>query len=103
MIESLCLFTGEKEFYDMILGNFKNLLVYVSLSLMRTTQIEFENMIKDPEGFVNLSLDTCDKQKSMIVKTQAAKLLEQICDSVDGAVTFIAQFCCQAINSALDD
>ena len=36
---------------------------------MRTTKVEYEQMIKDPEQFVNLALDTCDKQKSKIVKT----------------------------------
>lgn len=58
-------------------------------------------MQKDPENFVHLALDTCDKQKSMIVKTQAAKLLEAICDNIDGAVSFVTLFCCQAISISL--
>ncbi len=48
----------------------------------------------DPDQFVNLALDTCDKQKSKVVKTQGAKLLEAICDNIDGAVSFITMFCC---------
>lgn len=51
-------------------------------------------MTKDPEQFVSLALDTCDKQQSKVVKTQAAKLLEAICDNIDGAVSFITLFCC---------
>jgi hypothetical protein len=51
-------------------------------------------MIKDPDQFVSLALDTCDKQTSKIVKTQAAKLLETICDSIDGAVSFVTLFAC---------
>lgn len=45
------------------------MLVNVCLTLMRTTKPEYEQMIKDPEQFVALALDTCDKQKSKIVKT----------------------------------
>jgi hypothetical protein len=58
---------------------------------------------EDPEGFVNLSLDVCDKQKSHIVKTQGAKLLEAICDNLDGAVYFVTLFACQTIHLALNN
>jgi len=51
-------------------------------------------MKNDPEQFVNLALDTCDKQTSRVIKTQGAKLLEAICDNIDGAVSFITIFCC---------
>jgi hypothetical protein len=37
----------------------------------------------------------------MIVKSQACKLLEHMCDNVDGAATCIATFACNAINLAL--
>ena len=46
-------------------------------------------------------MDTCDKQKSRIVKTQAAKLLEAMCDNVDGAVSFVTLFSCQSISLAM--
>jgi hypothetical protein len=45
------------------------MLVNVSLTLLRTSKSEIEQMIKDPESFVSLALDTCDKQKSKVVKT----------------------------------
>lgn len=54
-------------------------------------------MASDPDQFVSLALDTCDKQKSRVVKTHAAKLLETLCDSVDGAVSFVTLFCCQSL------
>lgn len=50
---------------------------------------------------MQLALDTCDKQKSKIVKTQAAKLLEAMCDNVDGAVSFVTLFSCQSISLAM--
>jgi len=58
---------------------------------------------KDPDQFVQLALDTCDKQQSKVVKTQAAKLIETLCDNVDGCVSFITLFCCQSINIALEE
>ena len=53
-----------------------------------------EMMTADPDQFVQLSLDICDKQKSRVAKTHAAKLLEAICDSIDGAVSFVTLFAC---------
>lgn len=78
------------------------LTVLVCLSLMRTNKHELEEMQgNDPEAFVNLALDTCDKQKSRVPKTQGAKLLEALCDNIDGAVSFVTLFCCQALSQAL--
>jgi len=50
---------------------------------------------------VNLALDCCDKQKSLVVKSQACKLLEHMCDNVDGAATCITTFACNVLNVAL--
>ena len=50
-------------------------------------------MYDNPANFVSLALDTCDKQKSNIVKTQAAKLIEGLCDNIDGSVTLTTYFC----------
>lgn len=62
---------------------------------------EAELIMNDPTEFVNLGLDCCDKQQSMIVKTQACKLLEHMCDNVDGAATCVTTFACNALNVAL--
>lgn len=58
-------------------------------------------MFENPQEFVNLALDTCDKQKSNTVKTQAAKLFEGLCDNIDGAVTLTSYFSIQALNMTL--
>lgn len=68
-METLALFVGEKEFFQLIVDKQRDLLVKVCLNLMRTTPQEYEEMTSDPEQFVNLALDTCDKQKSKVVKT----------------------------------
>ncbi len=99
-IECLVHFCTEQEFQDYLIAQSRSLIVGVSLNLMRTRESELQDMISDPESFVNLGLDTCDKQKSKVPKTQGAKLLEALCDNVDGAVSFLTLFCCQSINLA---
>jgi hypothetical protein len=84
---------GEKPFYETFSQCYKHLLVLVALNMIKTSKEEYEQMIKDPDQFVNLALDTCDKQSSKVIKTQGAKLLESICDNIDGAITFTTLFC----------
>lgn len=93
MIETLTIFIGEKEFYQIFSSSYKHLLVHVALNFLQTSKEEKEQMTEDPEQFVNLALDTCDKQNSKVVKTQGAKLLESLCDNIDGVVSFITIFC----------
>ncbi len=59
----------------------------VILPLLSTNKEEYQKMIEEPEEFVNLSLDTVDKQESNIPKTAAAQLLEMYCDHIDGSTT----------------
>lgn len=79
----------------------QNIVVQVCLNLIKFTKNEAEQMKDDPQEYINFSLDCCDKQNSMVPKTQACKLIESMCDNVDGAVTFISNLACSAINMAL--
>lgn len=58
-------------------------------------------MLHDSDDFVHLALDVCDKQESGIIKTQAAKLLESLCDNIEGTVSFLAIFVCNAMTWAM--
>ena len=60
-METLIQFVGEKEFFHLLIDKKNDILVRVCLNLMRTTQQEYEMMIEDPDQFVQLALDTCDK------------------------------------------
>ena len=68
-IDLLVLFCGEKDFQDEIQRHSRPLIVNVALPLLRTEVDELEEMKNDPEAFVNLALDTCDKQTSKVIKT----------------------------------
>jgi hypothetical protein len=68
-IETLVLYSGEMEFQEDLIKGSRPLLVHVAFNLLRTQQSELELLQNDPDEFVHLALDTCDKQKSRTVKT----------------------------------
>lgn len=84
-----------------IFANIKEqIIINTILPLLLTKKSELNDNKENPENFVNLALDMCDKQKSRICKTEAARLLEEICDRIDGSATFLFQFCTRAISYA---
>ena len=101
MIETLCIISADKKFSETFIVEMKNLVVQVCLNLIKFNRGEAENMVNDPQEYINFSLDCCDKQHSMVPKTQACKLIESLCDNIDGAVTYISNLCCSAIMRAL--
>lgn len=100
-LENLSLTTQYDNFKEIFFRFLPNLVLDVGLNLIKTTETERQQMYDDPQEFVNLALDTCDKQQSNVVKTQAAKLFEGLCDNIDGAVTVTSFFCIQGINMTL--
>jgi len=92
LVESLAFLTHlatYSEIYDLLSSCYKKLVFNVCLPLMRTTSQELEKFQNNPKEFVMLATDTCDDQKSKIAKTQAAQLLENICDNIDGSLKFV--------------
>ena len=101
LLEVLTILSGEQQYIDVFVANQTHIIVSVCLNLMQTTSQEASLIIQDPSEFVNLGLDCCDKQKSLTVKTQACKLLENMCDNVDSATTCVTTFACNALDLAL--
>jgi len=93
--------TEDNNFYQMFNQNKHSIISDIVLILLRTTTKELKSMKTDPQNFVNLAIDTCDMQDSEVPKTEAAKLLENLCDHIDGCLTFISIFCCEAIKYGL--
>lgn len=92
--------TVQLNFFYPIFAQVKDkLLVNVVLPLMASNVKEKCMMVADPDGFVNLALDLCDKQESGTSKTEAAKLLHTICQHIDGCYTFVYMICCQALSA----
>jgi len=73
----------------------------VCLPFIITTKSEIEKFVDDPEEFVALACDTCSEQKSKVIKTQASNLLDALCDTIDGAASFIVAFSFATIEYSL--
>ncbi len=90
----------DNNFYIMFSPNKQSIIVDIVLVMLRSSSKEIKSMSTDPENFVNLAIDACEKQESETCKTEAAKLLEALCDHVDGCLSFTSIFCCEAIKYA---
>ena len=103
ILETLQIAVREREFYHLFADHKEHILANVVFPLMCTTPDERQKLAEDPAEFVNLGLDTCDKQRSHTVKTQAAKLLEGFTDHIDGAGAFTLYFCLLYTSDAADE
>jgi len=91
----------EKELYSAFLNRRPYLVVDVCFPLLRTGTQEIVDMQEDPDQFANLALDTCQRQEFETVKTQAAQFLEQLCQNIDGYLSFTIFMCLQMIDFSL--
>lgn len=79
-----------QEFYSL-----KNVIIFdLGLGFMRTFSAELEEMTDNPTQFVRVALDTCDRQRLTVMKCQASKLVETMCDRVDGQLVETGKVCC---------
>lgn len=101
VIETMCITMSNMAYKYLYEPQAKNLFVNVCLCLIKLTTQDAEMMLSDPQEFNNFSLDCCDKQQSMVPKTQACKLIEAIIDNIEGSVIFIAKFALSALNVSL--
>jgi hypothetical protein len=98
LLDVIIIASGQSPFQEVFIQNKGKLLVSVCLNLIKTSEVEADLIFEDATEFVNLAIDSCDKQKSETPKTHACKLFESMCDNVDGSTTLAALFCCNAIN-----
>lgn len=68
-LETLTLTTSFEALKNYFFNFLPNLILDVGLNFIKTTETERQDMYDNPANFVSLALDTCDKQKSNIVKT----------------------------------
>ena len=69
MIDIVIIVCSESKFKDIMLNNMKTMAVEIALNLMVITRAESETIREDAEEYVNLTLDCCDKQTSMTIKS----------------------------------
>ena len=76
----------------MFLFAHKSIIVDICLVLLRITETERDSFAATPDEFVQFSTDACERQSSEVPKTCAAQLLEDLCEHIDGALTFTGFF-----------
>lgn len=96
-MKCLSLIGGFEVFGDTLL-QFQKFTLDILFPLLKTSNKELEDFKCNPEEFVNLALDTCEKQFSKIFKTAAASYLEVMADNIDGYLTFVVKICAEAID-----
>lgn len=100
LLAFLSIFTADNNFYAIFYQGRGNIIVNVALLLLRSTPEEIKDMRCNPRNFINLAADSCENKDSETVKTEAAKLLDSVCENIDGSLTFACNFCCEAIKGA---
>jgi hypothetical protein len=91
-IEVLCLMTRDLETFNaFFMANGFKLYLQVIIPYLKISEQERENIESNPKEFVNYAVDVCEKQESKTYKSQAAKLLENIVDHVDGMLSFVVK------------
>jgi len=100
-IKMLSLFSSEINFSPFFTENGTKLVISVVLPYLIPSEEEKENCKLDPAEFVNLGIDAVFQQKSEIVKTTAAKVLETFCEKIDGLVSFTVSFLLEVLQRTL--
>lgn len=98
LLDVMIIASNQQKFQEVFIQNKGKLLVSICLNFIKTSEVEADLIVEDATEFVNLAIDSCDKQKSETVKTHACKFFENLCDNIDGSTTYAAIFCCNAIN-----
>eukprot|EP00347_Sterkiella_histriomuscorum_P023425 403334689 len=98
IISSFC---NEKDFSSYFTQNGFKIFIQVILPLLRLSEKDKDDIESNPKEFVNHQIDICQEQLSKTYQTQAAKLLESLIEHTDGMVTFVSNFCIEAIQNIM--
>ncbi len=88
------------QYFELFAPVKEQLVVGTIFPLLRATLDEKAAFLESPREAVNLGIDVCDEHRSKICKSEAANLLEGLCDHVDGTLSFIFRFSREALSFA---
>lgn len=80
---------GESRFFNIFLGYYKEIVAFIVINAFKYSEDEKDLPVRDPQEFVDAGMDICERQDSETIKTGCAKLLETVCDNIDGALTYV--------------
>lgn len=79
-----------QDFYSIYAAIYKKMVIEVFLPEIVISDREKDSFEQNEVEFVNLAFDTCFNQKSKVSKVLAMKAIENFCDKIDGAISFIS-------------
>ena len=82
--------TKLQDFYSIYSPAAKSLVYVVVFPELVVSEKEIEDFDHNEVEFVSFSMDVCFSQKSKVAKTFAMEILENLCDKIDGILTFTA-------------
>lgn len=101
VVEALCLLTkacSDTLYYPFFANVYDGIAVFLVPALLLRMPKEMEDFEENPEEFVALALDLCDKWESQTPKSAAAHLLDVLASHVDGCLAFVSNFYAQAVD-----
>lgn len=90
-----------KEFHEEFKALGFRLLTDIGFPFLRTMKGEKMEMMDNPNEFVKLALDVCDRQKYSQLKSQAAKFIETIGDKISGIFVSMANLIIDILDYAV--
>jgi len=100
-IDFLTKLTFQKELFHLFSNNRNNLVMNICFMLVKATSQEIIDFSENPSEFVNLAIDTIEKQDSGLPKTQAMQFLEHMCGQIDGVLSYTVVMLLQIIDYSL--
>lgn len=100
-VELLLIFnklTADNRYTQYFIHTYQDLIVNITLPLLKSTLSDIETFEDSPEEFVALNSDICERQESETVKSTAAQMLESLCSKIDGALRFLISFTGQVVD-----
>lgn len=85
----ICLCQASPEIID---NSWTNMLHLIVLPLLTMDENEFHSFEHEPDEFLKLAEDCCDKQNLGELKTEAARFLETICDRNPTYYQYVVQY-----------
>lgn len=86
---------------EMLVEQEKEILFEVILPCLRPTKHLQRLIDEDPEEYYKRRADLCQKQEIDTIEGSAMKIMESLCDDVDGAATFVVGWAVSVIRNAI--
>lgn len=105
LINEILSFIGEiipdLRFFNFFNENYRNIIVNICMPLIKTNANDLDCFVENPEEFINFSNDLCEKQQSDTYKSSSVQVFLNICEYIDGALSFTWQLASVIVDNSI--